>query len=267
LPAPTNILISQQVISWDAVENSNGYVVIIDDLQTLTYETSFTSPIEFTPGGRYAIGVKALGRGNGNHTFKDSAPALVIHRQPVRYLNYNDFTPFGGEITPAPKGIRFGQSRYSGGSVAFIGSAGLYPNRTPDFFTFDARKNNLQPGQFIAAELAFNDSDGNFTDSIQFGVARCDVTYGLYATTLAGGLNFDGTFDHMMQRVRTGHGQRIDSLAEVRFETDFEAKMTTVYISEAAFDAPMRDGVTEMRYFWLFTNVQPHIDLLNVALG
>ena len=145
LAAPTNILISHQVISWDAVEHANAYLVTINNHQFTTYETEFTSPTEFTPGGRYAIGVMALGAQGDSTIFQASTPATVNHRQPKRFLNYSDFTPFGGDITEIPNGIRFGESRYSGGSVAFI-SGGLYPNRTADFVTFDARRNNLEKG-------------------------------------------------------------------------------------------------------------------------
>jgi len=265
LSAPSNVSVANQVVYWNHVPNAIYYGVTINNADPIVVETTYLDA-SFMPGREYKIAVAALGHATPTHVF-ETGEATIYNHHATRTIVYSDFTDHGGTPSEIENGIRIGQSRHDGGSTAFIGT-GLEPNRKANFFHFDLSTNYLEKGQFIALELGFNNDASTYTDSLQFGVVRCDDTGDLYATTLGGGLNFAGTFAHMMQSARMGNGHKINSLGEIRFETDFANQLTTIHVNGTPmFSRPMTESVVETRYYWFFTNVAPHFDLTNVRLG
>ena len=72
LPKPTNLKVVERFLTWDVVENADGYIVFADDQEYETAENSFD--LSFLKAGKYVIEVMAVG---DYETFTDSDRAKI----------------------------------------------------------------------------------------------------------------------------------------------------------------------------------------------
>ncbi|MCL2797071.1 MAG: fibronectin type III domain-containing protein [Firmicutes bacterium] len=105
LPAPTNLALSGQTLSWSSVQNAVGYEVSVDGSVVLTSANTY-SLANLTAAKTYQIKVKALA---SSRTYSDSdwsAPvsytvASVLSAQVQQFLAAADALPGVGAITLA----------------------------------------------------------------------------------------------------------------------------------------------------------------------